>query len=105
MWISKADILKFDELLKKAQALLPLKSVDGVLPLDVYILAMEMAIFEELKEVQLSNESPEPEKGRFMPFGDSGYTYFEADQIAKFRAQGIKVDPDEPAYGPPENIP
>ena len=103
VWISKADILAFDELLKKAQALFPLKSVDGVLPLDACILAMELAIFEELKNVELSNLPKEPEKGRFMPFGDSGYTYFEPEEIARFRELGLRVDDTEPTYEPFED--
>ena len=104
MWISKADVLAFDELLKKAQALFSFKSVDGVLPLDACILAMELAIFEELKEVELSNLPKEPEKGRFIPFGNSGYTFFVPEQIARFRELGLRVDEEEPSYGPPEEI-
>jgi hypothetical protein len=66
---------------------------------------MELAIFEELKEVQQAQIPPELEQGRVPPFGESGFAYFEPEQMAKFRAQGMKVDPDEPAYGPPEDIP
>ena len=66
---------------------------------------MELAIFEELKEVELSNQPKEPEKGRFMPFGDSGYTFFEPEQITRFRELGLRVDDLEPSYEPPEDIP
>ena len=77
-------------------------TLDGVLPLDAYILAMELAIFEALKDVQQAQIPPEPEKGRLLPFGESCYAFFEPDQIARFRSLGLKVDEDEPMYGPLE---
>lgn len=94
----------FDELLAKAESFIPHSSLDGVLPLDSYILAMELVLYREIKKILSENQDPD-RKGRVLPFGESGMAYFSADQIDRFRALGLRVDEDEPTYEPPEDFP
>ena len=102
--LRQADILLFDELLAKAESFIPHSSLDGVLPLDSYILAMELVLYREIKKILAENQDPD-RKGRVLPFGEGGMAFFSADQIDRFRALGLRVDEEEPSYEPPEDFP